>query len=181
MSRLSKKPILLPTGVTLREEQRELVFKGPRGEEAVPRMSFVSIEKGEGSLRLYSDEQTKQARANVGTMTALIKNAILGVMQGFEVVLEVEGVGFRPSLEGKTLVLALGFVNPVRFDPPEGVVIVVEKNTIKLSGNNKQLVTQAAARIRAFKKPEPYKGKGIRYKGEVIRRKVGKKAAAAKA
>ena len=125
-----------------------------------------------------SDGDFKQARANCGTMWSLIRNAVQGVASGFSRSLEIEGVGYRAVLEGKELVLYLGYTQPVRLAPPVGVVIEVEKNTIKISGVDKELVNRTAAKIRAFRKPEPYKGKGIRYQGEVVRRKAGKKAAA---
>ena len=155
-------------------------MKGPKGEERVLPLPFIEVREEQGGLLVRSRGEGKQARANLGTMCALLKNAIEGVTSGFSKVLEIEGVGFRAALEGETVVLSLGFVNPVRFDPPQGVKLTVEKNTITVSGTNRALVGQVAAVIRAFRKPEPYKGKGIRYQGEVIRRKVGKKAGVVK-
>jgi large subunit ribosomal protein L6 len=119
----------------------------------------------------------KPIDANLGTMWANLRNAIQGVTEGFIKVLEIEGVGYKAVAEGKTLVLSLGYSHPIRFELPEGITAVVDKNTVTISGNDKQMVGQVAAEIRAYRKPEPYKGKGIHYKGEVIRRKVGKKAA----
>ncbi|MDP2598392.1 MAG: 50S ribosomal protein L6, partial [Candidatus Liptonbacteria bacterium] len=117
-------------------------------------------------------------KALLGTAWSLVSNAIRGVAEGFSKILEVEGVGYRVALEGKELVLFLGYAQPVRMKIPEGVTIVIEKNTLTVSGINKDLVGLVAANIRAHKKPEPYKGKGFHYKGEVIKRKVGKKAGA---
>jgi large subunit ribosomal protein L6 len=156
-------------------------IKGPKGEMAVALLPHVAVKVEADGVRVTGEGTTKQAIANTGTMWSLLKNAIQGTGEGFAKVLEIEGVGYKAALEGKTLVLSLGFSQPVRFDPPEGVAIAVDKNVITVSGMNKEQVGQAAAEIRAFRKPEPYKGKGIHYRGEFIRRKVGKKAATATA
>ncbi len=166
MSRLIKKPIVIPSGVTAAAGGGMLTVKGPKGELAVPlRGAAAKVEGG-------------NIAATSGTAWALARNAVIGVTEGFAKVLEIEGVGYRAVLEGKELVLHLGYAQPVRLKIPEGVAVKVEKNTITVSGIDKDLVGRAAAEIRAQKKPEPYKGKGIHYAGEVIRRKVGKKAAA---
>lgn len=115
--------------------------------------------------------------ANWGTMRALVNNAIIGVDRGFEKVLKIEGIGYKANLDGNSLILNIGFSHVVKFNTPEGIKIVVEKNIIKISGIDKNLVGQTAADIRAFKKPEPYKGKGIRYEGEIVKIKAGKKMA----
>ena len=167
MSRLTKKPIIVPSGVTVQEAGGFLAAKGPKGEARVKLPAGVTM-KMEGA-NLWVDD---------GTTWALARNAVQGVAEGFAKVLEIEGVGYRAVIEGKDLVLNLGYATPVRLAVPAGVTIAVEKNTIKISGINKEAVGQAAAEIRALKKPEPYKGKGIHYQGEVIRRKVGKKAGA---
>lgn len=179
MSRLARKPIPIISGVTANEGAGQLVFKGALGEKKIKILEGVSTQLGANEISLKALDTTKQTRANLGTMAALIKNAMMGTTSGFLKTLEIEGVGYRAIMEGKTLVLFLGFVNPVRFDPPVGVTIIVEKNIVKISGIDKEVVGQAAAQIRSFRKPEPYKGKGIRYQGEVIKIKVGKKAAAA--
>ena len=176
MSRLAKKPIPINPGITVTKDADFLLFKGPKGEKKVKILPYIDIEIADNSLKVNSSKTVKQARANLGTMWSLIKNALIGVAESFSKVLEIEGIGFRASLEGTTLVLALGFVNPVKFNPPSGISIKVEKNQITISGVDKEVVGQVAAQIRAFKKPEPYKGKGIHYQGEVIRRKAGKKA-----
>lgn len=166
MSRLVKKPIKIPTGVTIRAADGFLTVKGPKGEQKV-RLALRATAKVEGE-NLWVDSPTSWA---------LARNAVQGVAEGFVKILEIEGVGYRAALEGKDLVLYLGYAQPIRVKIPEGISLAIEKNTIKVSGIDKDLVGRTAAEIRAFKKPEPYKGKGIHYQGEVIRRKVGKKAA----
>ena len=177
MSRLAKKPIQIPEGVTVESKDGALVFKGAKGEQTIQEMQYVNVEIVDKNINVKTDKEFKQARANLGTMASHIRNAIAGVTQGFSKVLELEGVGYRATIQGKTLILNLGFSHPVRFNPPEEVTITVEKSQITISGVDKQAVGQAAAEIRAMRKPEPYKGKGIHYKGEVIRRKSGKRAA----
>jgi large subunit ribosomal protein L6 len=179
MSRLIKKPIIITAGATLHPSDGVLTVKGPKGEDKViiPRGVAIKTEGDNFWVTMDANAKTKTTAVQ-GTFWALVRNAIEGVTQGFVKVLEIEGVGYRAVLEGKELVLFLGYALPVRVPVPEGVTIAVEKNTIKVSGINKDAVGRAAAEIRALKKPEPYKGKGIHYQGEVIRRKVGKKAGA---
>jgi len=167
MSRLIKKALKVPTGVTATQNGAVLNVKGPKGSLVVKLAPGVTV-KPEGDTLWVS----------AGTEWSLTKNALEGVTNGFLKVLEIEGVGYRAVLEGKELVLFLGYALPVRLKVPENITIAVEKSTIKISGIDKDLVGRAAAEIRALKKPEPYKGKGIHYQGEVIRRKVGKKAGA---
>ena len=181
MSRLARQPIPIAAGLSVKEEDGRILVKGPKGEMVLPLLAHVTVKVEPEGVRVQSAETTKQAVSNTGTMWSLIQNALAGVSEGFSKVLEVEGVGYKAALEGKTLVLSLGFSKPVRYEPVEGVAIAVEKNTITISGVSKEAVGQAAAEIRAYSKPEPYKGKGIHYRGEVIRRKVGKKAAVAAA
>lgn len=178
MSKIGKKPIEIPSGVTVKLEGGVLRVSGQKGELALSVLPGVSA-KVEGSQLVFSSEKkTKQESANWGTTSALARNAIEGVSAGFKKVLEIEGVGFKAALEGKVLSLNIGFSHPVKYAIPEGVTVAVEKNTtIIISGIDKHMVGQAAAEIRALKKPEPYKGKGIRYQGEVVRRKAGKKVA----
>ncbi len=177
MSRLIKKPIAIETGATVTKNGDVLVVKGPKGElqVKVPASVAVAIE---GANLVVTSTDVNGSTALAGTLYANTKNAIIGVTTGFIKVLEIEGVGYRAAIEGKALVLHLGYAQPVKLPVPADVVITVEKNIIKISGINKESVGQAAAEIRALKKPEPYKGKGIHYQGEVIRRKVGKKAGA---
>ncbi len=167
MSRLTKKSIHVPEGVTILMDGKSAIVKGPKGEVRVAVESGATF-KVEGA----------ELRATTGTLWSLLRNAIQGVTEGFNKVLIIEGVGYRAVLEGKDLVLHLGYAHPVRFAVPEGISMTIEKNMIKASGIDKDLIGRTMAEIRSMKKPEPYKGKGIHYEGEVIRRKVGKKAAA---
>jgi large subunit ribosomal protein L6 len=178
MSRLIKKPIETK-GTTLTESDGFLIVKGPKGEDKVVIPSGVAIKIEGENIWVSMDPKAKtKTTAIQGTVWALLGNAVVGVTEGYTKVLEIEGVGYRAVLEGKELVLFLGYALPVRVPINDAVTIVVEKNVIKVSGINKDAVGRAAAEIRALKKPEPYKGKGIHYQGEVIRRKVGKKAGA---
>jgi large subunit ribosomal protein L6 len=177
MSRLIKKPIAITAGATLVQNGDVLTIKGPKGELKITVPTGVTL-KNEGESFWITTTADMETSAIQGTIWALVKNAIEGVTVGFTKVLEIEGVGYRAVLEGKELVLFLGYALPVRVPISDKVAIAVEKNTIKVTGIDKDAVGQAAAEIRALKKPEPYKGKGIHYQGEVIRRKVGKKAGA---
>lgn len=178
MSKIGRKPIILPEGVTVTKTGDSVKVENKGRIVTVSVLSGVSFEVKDKQIVLTSHTDTKQGRANWGTMRALLQNAVRGVAQDFKKVLELEGIGFKAALEGKTLVMSLGFSHPVKYDPPAGVELKVEKNTITISGSDKALVGAVAATIRAFRKPEPYKGKGIKYQGEVIRRKEGKKVGA---
>ena len=177
MSKIGKKPLPIPAGVKVEVRGQVINFSGQAGDLAVPILDYLKTELKENELVFLPLAKHKQARANWGTMASLASNALEGVSQGFTKSLEIEGIGFKASMEGMTLVLNVGFTHRVKFAPPPGVKITVEKNIIKVSGVDKNLVGQAAAQIRKIKKPEPYKGKGIHYVGEVIRRKAGKKVA----
>ncbi len=179
MSKLAKKPIVIPEGVEVKEAAGTLQVKGKQGALELKLPPFIFAELRDKEALLKPSASHKQALANWGTAAALLKNAIQGVAGGFSKSLEIEGVGFRATMEGNSLVLNVGFTHPAKFTPPAGIKIAVEKGTITVSGIDKNLVGLAAAKIRKIKKPEPYKGKGIRYKGEVIRRKEGKKVAGA--
>jgi large subunit ribosomal protein L6 len=183
MSKIGKKPIEIPTDVTMKRDVLKgrdvLQVKGPKGEISINILSFVELDIQAGSVQVSTKKLHKQARANWGTMASLIKNAIYGVSHGFAKTLVFEGVGFRAQLKGKALELNVGYSHPVVYDPVSGVEIATEKNTITVSGVDKLQVGQAAAEIRKIRKPEPYKGSGIRYENEVIKRKAGKKAAGA--
>jgi large subunit ribosomal protein L6 len=179
MSRLIKKSIALPENVTVVVNEDFATVKGAKGELRLPTPFGVVVSVDGKEVWVKADEKVTSVpnvTALLGTTWALLRNAIEGVSNGFVKVLEIEGVGYRAALEGKELVLHLGYALPVRVPVLDGVTVAVEKNTIKIAGINKDLVGRAAAEIRALKKPEPYKGKGIHYQGEVIRRKVGKKA-----
>lgn len=179
MSRLAKKRILIPQGVTAVALDGGVLIKGAKAEKKIGTMARVTVRIEEGAIFVALTDSTIAARSNAGTMWSLIRSALHGVAEGFSKTLEIEGVGYRAVVEGDTLALHLGYVHPIRFKIPQGVTVATEKSLIKVSGTDKDLVGRTAARIRAFKKPEPYKGKGIRYQGEIVRRKVGKKAAAA--
>ena len=179
MSRLIKKSVSIPAGVTVSEQDGSIVVKGPKGELQIALVPGIGISVKDGGAWIEPKEDMVH-RAMLGTTWALVKNAIEGVTNGFSKKLLIEGVGYRAALEGKDLVMYLGYAQPVKVSVPDGVTTVVDKNTtIIFSGIDKEEVGQIAAKVRALKKPEPYKGKGIRYEGEVIRRKVGKKAGTA--
>lgn len=178
MSRLAKKPIKLLPGVTLTKGAGFILLKGPHGEGRARLPGGVDVRVEGENVWVQQVSGEGKNKANPGTAWALIKSAVQGVAEGFSKILEIEGIGYRALIEGKDLVLFLGYARPARFKIPDGVVIGLEKNLIKISGADKDLVGRVASDIRALKKPEPYKGKGIRYRGEVIKRKVGKKAGA---
>lgn len=179
MSRLAKKPIPMPQGASIEIGKFEATIKGPKATLKVTALPLVHLEQTEEGIMVKLDSSSRTARTNAGTIWSLTKNAIEGVTTGFTKVLELEGVGYKVAKEGNVLVLSLGYVLPVRFEIPAGIEIAVEKNVMTVTGASKELVGLVASQIRSLKKPEPYKGKGIHYQGEVIPRKVGKKAATA--
>ncbi len=179
MSRIGKNPIKIPDKVEVSVNGDEVVVKGPKGELSIKKNPALDVRVDDGSVVVSLKEDSRQNRAFWGLTRSLIANMVEGVLNGHQKSLEVEGVGYKVELKGNKLVMALGFSHPVEFEAPEGITFSVEKNKITVSGIDKALVGQTAANIRKLKKPEPYKGKGIRYEGEVIRRKAGKKAGAA--
>ena len=179
MSRIGKKIIAIPSGVTITVAGGRALVKGPKGELALMVHPDMNVEVNDGAVAIIpSKNGSKKAPGIWGLTRTLVANMVIGVTNGFEKVLEFEGIGYRVNLEGSALIMRLGFSHPVQFDAPKGITFAVVKNTITISGIDKELVGEVAARIRSLKKPEPYKGKGIRYRGEVIRRKAGKKAVA---
>lgn len=180
MSRIGKQPVSLPENVSARIADRSVSISGPLGSMDVPFPHEIAVQQNEKKLLVSLAHKTKRASALWGLTRALLQNAVVGVSNGFSVRLFLEGIGYRAALEGETLMLSLGFSHPVRVAPPPGIRFAVEKNIITVSGYDRQLVGDTAAKIRAFRKPEPYKGKGIRRENEVVRRKAGKKAATAK-
>jgi large subunit ribosomal protein L6 len=178
MSRLGKQPITVPdkTDVIMGEQGR-ITVKGPKGELSRTFRREIDIEVQDRTIVLSKRSNTRTARSLWGTYAAHLGNMVRGVNEPFQKVLSVEGVGFRSELAGKTLKLHLGFSHPVVVDIPAGLEVGVDKNVITISGIDKEQVGQFAASVRAIKKPEPYKGKGIRYRDEVVRRKQGKKSA----
>lgn len=177
MSRVGKQIITIPEGTTVDFSNGIFTVKGPKGELTKTFKNNIEIAINGNEITLKPLDNSNFSQALWGTYASHIVNMITGVNTPYEKKLEVEGVGFRVNLEGNTLVMSLGFSHEVRMEVPEGVDVAVEKNTITVSGINKETVGQFAANIRAKKKPEPYKGKGIRYVGEYIRRKQGKKSA----
>ena len=177
MSKIGKKPIPIPEGVEVNLKDDEIEVRGERGVLKKKIHFLISARIKDNYLKLEPKQKFKGSKAIWGTERALIANMIKGVSEGFEKELEIEGTGYDVKLEGKTLKLSLGFSHPINFKIPEDVLIEVKGNRIKVSGIDKQKVGEVAAQIRRFKPPEPYKGKGIRYVGEIIRRKAGKKAA----
>lgn len=182
MSRIGKKLIEIPQGVTAVLEGSGFSVKGAKGELKleIPRQIQVEVKDGKISVMPKKEITEGKTGALWGLYRALISNMVEGVSKGFEKKLEIEGVGFKAVLQGDELVMNLGFVNPVKIKKPEGITFVVEKNLITVSGISKEAVGQIAAEIRETKKAEPYKGKGIKYQGERIRRKEGKKVVATK-
>lgn len=178
MSRIGKKPVVIPSGVEVSLDKNVITVKGPKGALTFGHRREVKVTIEEGFVHIAKVGDTKQARALWGTVGKTIANMIAGVTVGFEKSLELNGVGFRMNLQGKKLVLALGFSHPVEMVLPEGIAAAVEGNILKVTGMDKQQVGEFAAVVRKLKPVEPYKGKGFRYVGEIVRRKEGKKAAA---
>ncbi|MCF8032595.1 MAG: 50S ribosomal protein L6 [Desulfarculaceae bacterium] len=175
MSRVGKQPVSLPAGVEVTLDESKIEVKGPKGVLSRELHPLVQISQEDGKVSVAPVDDSLKARGLWGLFRSLINNMVLGVSQGYTKVLEINGVGYRAEASGNTLKLTLGFSHPVDFALPEGISASVEKNTIvTLSGIDKELLGQTAATIRAFRPPEPYKGKGIKYAEETIRRKVGK-------
>jgi large subunit ribosomal protein L6 len=176
MSRVGKHPVALPQGVTAEIKEGAVSVKGKLGSLSLPLTSEVEAKIDGAQIVVAPRHETKRSRMMWGTTRNNVANMVKGVSEGFKKTLEIEGVGFRAALQGKTLVLNLGFSHEIRYEVPVGIEIKAEKPTvISISGADKQKVGQVAAEIRSMKKPEPYKGKGIKYAGERIRRKEGKK------
>jgi large subunit ribosomal protein L6 len=179
MSRIGKKVIIIPEGVETKLENNVLKIKGPKGEGFVNIPDVVQVQIADNKINVLSLKETKQTKAFWGTTRACINNVIIGVTNGFQKDLEIEGVGYRVSIEGNQVVMKVGFINLIKLDIPKGIEVKIDKNVISVIGTSKEQVGQFAAEIKAVKPVEPYKGKGIHYKGERIRRKAGKKIATA--
>ncbi|KQZ65660.1 50S ribosomal protein L6 [Sphingopyxis sp. OPL5] len=176
MSRIGKKVVAIPSGVTASIDGGQLSVKGPKGTLALALADDIAYEVKEGEISVQPANATKQARAFWGMQRTLVQNLVTGVTDGFTKVLEITGVGYRANAQGKMLKLQLGYSHDVDFTIPEGIEIKTPDNTtIEITGIDKQQVGQVAAEIRRWRKPEPYKGKGIKYRGEYIFRKEGKK------
>ena len=176
MSRIGKVPVPVPAGVTASIADGVLTVKGPKGTLTLGLSDEIAYEIGEGRISVKPANDSKQARAFWGLQRTLVSNLVTGVTQGYTKILDITGVGYRATAQGKILKLQLGYSHDVNFDVPEGIEIKTPDNTtVEISGIDKQKVGQTAAEIRRWRKPEPYKGKGIRYRGEYIFRKEGKK------
>ena len=174
LSRIGKLPIEIPSGVTITVDSGDVTVEGPKGKLVQFITPAVTVEVKDGTLTVSPKDESKEARSQHGLMRALINNMVIGVTKGYEKRLEVNGVGFRVSSSNNELEMALGFSHPVKYKAPEGVTVTNDKMTIIVSGIDKQQVGQVAAEIRSLKKPEPYKGKGIKYADEQILRTAGK-------
>ncbi|WP_448503056.1 50S ribosomal protein L6 [Sphingomonas sp.] len=176
MSRIGKKPVSVPAGVTANIGDGQLSVKGPKGTLTMPLADDIKYETVDGGISVLPANETKRARAFWGMQRTLVQNLVTGVTEGFSKKLLISGVGYRASSQGKTLKLQLGYSHDVNFEIPEGIEIKTpDQTTVEISGIDKQKVGQVAAEIRRWRKPEPYKGKGIKYDGEFIFRKEGKK------
>lgn len=181
MSRLARKPIEIPETATVAVEDGKITVKGPKGEikrDFLTNVINISNEDGNIYLKPRSSGMKTESKVLLGTYVSHIRNMLKGVLEGFQKKLIIEGVGYKAEARGNEIVLSLGFSHPVIFKIPEGISVSVNKNIIIIDGIDKEKVGLAASKIRALKKPEPYKGKGIRYEGEVVRRKAGKKTGA---
>jgi large subunit ribosomal protein L6 len=174
MSRIGKEPIALPKGIEASVAEGIITVKGSKGTKTLDTLGRVDIKIEDGKIVFGLLGETKQDRAFWGTYRALANNIVTGLDKGFEKKLEINGVGYRAAVNGKNLEMALGYSHPIIFPIPEGIDISVEKNTVSIKGTDRQQVGQVAAVIRGFRAPEPYKGKGVKYSDEVIRRKAGK-------
>ena len=176
MSRTGKKPVAPVSGVTVTINDRIVTAKGPKGELSITLMDIVNAKQTDAGIVVEPANDTKEARAAWGTTRALINNMVVGVEKGFEKRLSILGVGYRAAMQGKDLKLSLGFSHEVIFETPKGITVAAPTQTeVVVTGTDKQQVGQVAADIRSWRKPEPYKGKGVRYVGEYIARKEGKK------
>ncbi|MBQ3261313.1 50S ribosomal protein L6 [Candidatus Saccharibacteria bacterium] len=174
MSRIGKQPIVVPAGVTITVGDKEITVAGPKGSLNVPVQQNTKTKVEDGKIVVTRKDDEPESRAWHGLQRALLNNAVIGVTKGYTKTLEINGVGFRLQGGGKQIEMALGFSHPVKYSAPEGIELKVDKMNIIVSGIDKQKVGQCAAEIRSLKKPEPYKGKGIKYVDEVILRKAGK-------
>lgn len=175
MSRIGKLPIKIPNKVTVTIDGQKVTVKGPKGELSRVLPPEIAVEQQEDTVVVKPQSETRRARQRYGLCRTLVANMVEGVSKGYEKRLQIQGVGYRAQVQGKNLILNVGYSKPVEMPPPEGIQVAVENNTnVIVSGINKELVGNTAARIRAVRPPEVYKGKGIRYAGEMIKLKAGK-------
>ena len=177
MSRTGNKPIKLEDSVTVTMTDNVILVKGPKGELQINVHQAIKVEQADNQIDVTRSSDSKMHRSIHGTTRMLIANAIQGVSEGFSKDLEIRGIGFQANMQGSRLQLLLGYSHEIYFDPPEGIEITAKRTDITVSGIDKQLVGEVSAKIRSFRKPEPYKGKGIRYKDEYVRSKQGKTVA----
>ena len=177
MSRVGKKPIPIPANTKVTYQDRVVMVQGEKGKLERAIHPDVDLTINDRELNVVIDNQDRKKRSLQGLTRSLVSNMVTGVSKGFERVLEINGIGYRAELSGKTIVLNLGYSHPINFDLPEGIAASVEKNQVKLSGIDKELLGQTAAAIRRLRPPEPYKGKGVKYAGERIIQKAGKAGA----
>lgn len=177
MSRIGKSPITIPDKVSVQIKGDSITAKGPKGELNFTKPEIISVEQDANTLHVKRSTEDKKARSLHGLTRSMINNMVVGVSEGFKKVLQIEGVGFRAEMKGSRLMLNLGYSHPIIVLPPNGVSFATPAaTTVEIEGHDKQLVGEVAFKIRQLRKPEPYKGKGIRYQGEYIRRKAGKSA-----
>lgn len=180
MSRIGKLPIEIPNGVTVEKLDGNVIkIKGPKGELSLPVHNYIVVEIKENELICTRKSEEKMHKSLHGLSRTLLANMIEGVTKGYQKRLEIQGVGYRANIQGKKAVLSLGYSHPIEFNAPDGIDLTIDaekKNIIIIAGIDKQLVGEVAAKIRGYRKPEPYKGKGIRYEGEYVARKAGKAA-----
>lgn len=176
MSKIGKLPVTLPSGVSVEINGKNVMVRGPKGSLSIILPQTLDAELGDNDLIINRKDESDQTLADHGTNRAIIANFVKGVSEGWSKTLEIVGTGYRSEVRGKDLVLTVGYSHPVTITAPEGIDFKVEKSDVTVSGIDKELVGLIAARVRAVRPPEPYKGKGIRYKDEVVRRKAGKAA-----
>ncbi|MGE5244942.1 MAG: 50S ribosomal protein L6 [Betaproteobacteria bacterium] len=178
MSRIGKKTIAVPKGVEIRKDGNAVVVKGPKGSLTTPLVQGIDVKVENNVVQFTRPNEEKPTRAYHGLVRALVANNVIGVTTGFKKELDIVGVGYRAEVKGKQIVFALGYSHPVVFDIPAGIDVVIDKQThITVTGVDRQLVGQVAANIRRLRKPDPYKQKGVRYTGEVLKKKAGKTGA----
>lgn len=174
MSRIGKEPIKIPEGVIIDIQPNLVSVKGPKGKLQVNIHQDIKVEQENGHVKVTRSSDIKSHRALHGTFRVLVANAIHGVSKGYQKELEIRGIGYQANMQGNRLVLQLGYSHDIVFDPPEGITITANRTEVTIAGIDKQMVGEVTAKIRSFRKPEPYKGKGIRYKNEYVRSKQGK-------
>ncbi len=177
MSRIGKQPVVIPSGIEVKVDGPVISFKKGNVEKLLDTKDFVNVKVENNEIIFSPKGDDRQSRAFWGTFRSLANNIVIGLTQGYEKKLEINGVGYRAAVKGNVLELQLGFSHPINYEFPKDISIAVEKNVITVKGDDKQVVGQVAAEIRAFRPPEPYKGKGVKYADEVIVRKAGKTAA----